>query len=119
MATVTLDEIKQGEAKTFPVTVKRDGAAIDVTLATFTVTIKETKAGAALVTVADGSFDKTDAVNGNVTFPLSTTDTTTGIGLLEVDLKNFFMEIKTQIAVDDVDISTDLILPVRRAVAPT
>ncbi len=68
--------LKRGEAKTITATVKNKntGAIIDVSSATLEFVISEADDVTALVTVADGSFDKSDGANGIITFPLSTTN---------------------------------------------
>lgn len=117
MASTTLSEIKQGQSKTYEVTFTRDGVVEDVSSGTWTATLKATKAGSALVTIADGSFDKSNGAQGKVQFTLTATNTSTDLGTLTADLTNFFLEVEVNLtAGTDEQKTGDLILPVRKAV---
>ena len=81
--------VKTGEAKRIKFTVSVGGVAVDVSTATNTFKIAD-GAGVVVVTVADGSFDKTDAAFGIVYAPLSDTDTTQIQGVYNGELKTEF-----------------------------
>lgn len=102
--------LKQGEAKTLTFTITdANGDAVDVSLATMTFTMKDQKSDAsALVTIVDGSFDKTDGANGIVTCPISATQTNQTPG-------KYTGELKTQISASNIDKSSDILIRIIKA----
>ena len=96
MADLTL---QKGEGKVITLTfTDDDGDAVDVSEATMTFVLKQSFTSTALVTVEDASFDKTDAGDGVVTFPLSTTNTTQTAGLYLAQVKAAWSATNTDIS---------------------
>ena len=110
MATVT-KTLKQGEGKTFRFTVTdSDGNTVDVSSAQITFTIKRQKTSSTiLVQKEDIDFDKTDAVNGIVTVPLTESDTDLNPSIYYGELKVFF-------STTSVEKSDDIFLIIEQAV---
>jgi len=103
-------KLKQGEAKTVNFYITKGGNP--VTDATLTFEVKE-KAddSSAVLSKADGDFDKADKINGNYTLNF-TVDNTKGL-----KAKTYTAELKTVITTDtDVDKSYDIPFVVERAV---
>ena len=102
-------KLKQGEAKTVNFHITKGGS--DVTDATLTFELKEKASGSAVLSKADGDFDKADKANGNYTLNFAVDDTK---GL---KAKTYVSELKTVITADtDVDKSYDIPFMVERAV---
>jgi hypothetical protein len=102
-------KLKQGEAKTVNFNITKAGSA--VTDATLTFELKEKASGSAVLSKADGDFNKDDKANGNYTLNFVVNDTK---GL---KAKSYVSELKTVITADtDVDKSYDIPFIVERAV---
>jgi hypothetical protein len=95
----------EGEKKNIQFTVKdNQGTVVDISSATLSLMVKLTKDTSALITVADGSFTKTDAANGIVLAPIDTTALTYG--------NEYFMELKITYSANSIDYSGDIKLTI-------
>jgi hypothetical protein len=101
--------LKRKEAKTIRFTVTSDGVAADVSTATLSFQIKSDKDGDALVSKADGDFDKTDAATGVVTVPLSATN-------LDLTPGKYYGELRTTFSASNIDKSGDITIKIEKAV---
>jgi hypothetical protein len=102
-------KLKQGEAKTVNFHITKGGSP--VADATLTFQLKEKASGSAVLSKADGDFNKDDKANGNYTLNFAVDDTK---GL---KAKSYVSELKTVIIADtDVDKSYDIPFIVERAV---
>lgn len=103
--------LKQGEAKKVRFTITKSGSAIDVSTATFAFEVKDQASDASpVISKADTDFDKTDGANGNVVLAFVVNDTKA------LKAKTYVAELKSIIAADDIDKSTDIPFIVERAV---
>lgn len=83
---------KRKEAKTVRLTIKdANGDPISVSAATLTFGVKRLKSDSSyIIEIADGTFDKTLAASGIVTFPLSATNLDQNPALYVGELKIHF-----------------------------
>ena len=103
--------LKQGEAKKVRFAITKSGSAIDVSTATFSFEVKDKASDVTpVISKADVDFDKTDGANGNVVLSFAVNDTK------NLKAKTYVAELKTTVAVDDIDKSTDIPFIVERAV---
>lgn len=109
-----LVSFKRKEAKTIRFTIKDvAGAAVDVSAATLTFGVKRRKDDPGyIVEKADGTFDKTDAVDGIVTVPLSATD-------LDHEQDDYIGELRIQFSGSNIDKSADIDFVITDPVIPT
>lgn len=102
--------IKQGEAKSVRFTITDGTSEVNVSAATLSFSIKADKRhAAALVSKADGDFDKSQAAIGIVTVPLSSSDT-------DMAPIMYVGEVTVTFGVSRVEKSGDINIKVERAV---
>jgi len=105
--------LKQGEAKSFQITVKdADGVAVDLSAATLLLGVKKDKSDAAYTfSKEDADFEKAQAAQGIVSVALTITDTSCPEG-------TYFGELRCSWTgpPEVVDKSADFFIQIKRAV---
>ncbi|MDI6852052.1 MAG: BppU family phage baseplate upper protein [Deltaproteobacteria bacterium] len=101
---------KQGEAKTLTLTVKDNGAGVDLSAATIFLGVKKKKTDASfIIEKQDADFDKSQAAAGVISVFLSDAD-------LSVDPGHYIGELKATFPDSTIDKSADLSFRVEQAV---
>ena len=101
---------KQGEAKSLTLTVKEDGAGVDLSAATLFLGAKKAKADMDfIIQKEDADFDKSQAASGVVSVFLSATD-------LNINPGPYVAELKVTFPNATIDKSADLAFVIEAAV---
>jgi hypothetical protein len=99
--------IRRGAAKRVVFTLRRNAALLNVSGAQFAFAVKKTYTDDTYqILKRDGVFDKTAGAAGQVSFILSSADT------LAMTPGKYKGQLKTTLAVDDVDISDEIVFTV-------
>jgi len=99
---------KENEKEVFTLLYKDgDGLPLDVSVAAFTLMIKEKKDRDPIVTIVDASFDKTEGAQGIIKVAVSMATLPPG--------KEYFMGVKAVIGVNTIKETPDIILDIKQS----
>jgi len=102
--------MKQGEAKTITFTVTdSDAAAVDCSSTTCSFIVAKKKGGTAIISKADGDFDKTSAATGVLTITISGTES-------NIDDSDYLSELKITFTSSNIDKSEDIVFNIKKSI---